>query len=64
MMHNQKKLYLCTQNFELKTSFYQKKAEAKKMRLNTFTCSKLSLFYKKNIFDPKKRKNTSNFDIN
>ena len=39
-------------------------AEAKKMSLNMFTCSELSLFYKKIIFDPKKRKNTANFDIN
>ena len=28
-------------------------ATAKKMRLNTFTCSEFSLFYKKISFDPK-----------
>ena len=35
-------------NVEIKTSLYQKMAKAKKMRLNTFTGSKISLFYKKN----------------
>ena len=33
-----------------KLHFIKKIAKAKKMRLNTFTCSKLSLFYKKNHF--------------
>ena len=42
-----------TKNVEIKTSFYQKMAKAKKMRLNTFTCSEFSLIYKKIISDPK-----------
>ena len=40
-------------------------AKAKKMRLNKFTCSEFSSFYKKKIiFVPKKRKNTAKLDIN
>ena len=39
-------------------------AEAKKMRLNTFTWSKFSLIYKKITSEPKKRNNTANLDIN
>ena len=51
-------------NVEIKTSFYQIMAKAKKMLLNTFTCIEFSLIYKKNISNPKKRNNTANLDIN
>ena len=38
------------------TSKYRKVSETKKLCLNTFKCSKFSLFYQKIIFDPKKHK--------
>ena len=37
-------------------------SEAKKLCLNTFKCTKFSLFYKKKIFGPKMQI-TANFDI-
>ena len=41
------------------TSKYQKVAETKKLRLNTYKCSKFSLFYKKNRLKPQKKKKTA-----
>ena len=50
-------------NLKIFTSKFQKMCETKKIRLDTFKCSKFFLFYKKINFRPKKMQITDNFDI-
>ena len=57
---------ICKSLISQKSKFkISKMTEAKKLRLKTFKCSKLSLFYKKKklIFDLKKMQITANFHV-